>query len=173
MTHLTRLKKALWCRRRQVLLTVLSFRYDQMFVQKKIKSICTCVNPSFMLGQQAYLNYIITKAFWAAFCSSGMKRSPITLSSKNMGSEAEQRIKSILWSDPRQSSSNKTESNGKIKVLNVWTLQHYSSGLLNGVLSRHDNSMERESNCHGNRSPWGGVAYRYLSLLQVECCRKF
>ena len=32
----------------------------------------------------------------------------------------------------------------KSKALDVWTLQHYSSVLLNGVLSRHHKSSERE-----------------------------
>lgn len=120
----------------------LSFHvYYQIFIwKKKIKFTCTCVNPGFMMPTS--MSYVIMKACWAP-CSSGMKRSPITLSSKNMGSVAEQRIRSILWSNPRQCSSNKAESNGKIKVLNVWTFQHYSSGPLNGVLSRHDNSIER------------------------------
>lgn len=63
------------------------------------------------------------------------------------------RINSIFCSNLRRRSSNKAQSNGKIKVLNVWGLQHYSSGLLNGVLSGHDNSTEPESNWDGNRSP--------------------
>lgn len=102
-----------------------------------------------------------------------MKRSPVTLNSKNMGSAARLRTKSILWSNLKQCSSNRAASNGKIKALNVRTLQHYSSGLLNGVLSRHDNSMERESNCNVNRSPWIKVAYRYPSLLQTGAAAKF
>ena len=57
-----------------------------------------------------------------------------------MGCVAEQRIKSILQSS--QCSSYKVESNGKIKGLSVWTLKHYSSGLLNGVLSHCDKSTE-------------------------------
>lgn len=115
-----------------------------------------------MLDLQPSLNYIIIKTCWA-LCSSRVESSPITLSSKNMGPVTAQRIKSIWWSNLKQCFSNKAGSNGKIKPLSV---QHYSSGLVNGALSRHDNSIERESNCHGNRSPWAGVAYLCLNLLQ-------
>lgn len=51
----------------------------------------------------------------------------------------------MLWSKSIQGNAAVTEqSTGKIKALNVWTLQHHSSGLSNGVLSRHANSTERE-----------------------------
>lgn len=105
MTHLTRWKTAR--------LTVLAL------LPPLLSHICTNkdqIQP-YLLKSRLYVNYIITGACWARlFCSSGMKRSPITPDSKkNMGSVAELRIKSILWSNLRRCSSNKAESNGKIK----------------------------------------------------------
>lgn len=105
VTHLTRWKTA--C------LTVLAL------LPPLLSHICTNkdqIQP-YLLKSRLYVNYIITGACWARlFCSSGMKRSPITPDSKkNMGSVAELRIKSILWSNLRRCSSNKAESNGKIK----------------------------------------------------------
>lgn len=117
----------------------------------------------FILGQKACLNYIIIKARWASFWSSRMKSSPITSNAKNMGSAAEKRIKSILWSNLRQYSNNKEESNGKIIVLNVFAPEHYSSGFLNGVLSCYDNSMELKVTLD-----WG-----MLSLLEYASGRGY
>lgn len=105
VTHLTRWKTA--C------LTVLAL------LPPLLSHICTNkdqIQP-YLLKSRLYVDYIITGACWARlFCCSGTKRSPITPDSKkNMGSVAELRIKSILWSNLRRCSSNKAESNGKIK----------------------------------------------------------
>lgn len=110
----------------------------------------------FILGQKACLNYIITKARWASFWSSRMKSSPITSNAKNMGSAAEKRIKSILWSNLRQCSNNKEESNGKIIVLP--NITHPASSMESYLVM---------TTAWSKRSPWTEVRYLCLNLLQA------